>query len=184
VRVAVSVGHHPGAPGFSAGQYSEYSEMAVVVGFVVQTLMYQGVMAYLVGAGSLRQKVAAINALDPDVALELHLNAGGGDGTEVLYAPGSATGRRLAEIVNRAIIQLTGERDRGIKEGWYQGGDAPGSRPDYFLAATHCPAIITEGYFLDQLPDRQAYAGKADYYQKLAFAVAGGIINYRDKVML
>jgi N-acetylmuramoyl-L-alanine amidase len=79
-------------------------------------------------------------------------------------------------------VQLTGERDRGVKEGWYKMDQANG--PDYFLSATKCPSVIVEGYFLDQLADRGYYAGSPGYYQKLAFAVASGIINYFSKEIL
>lgn len=178
MRIAISIGHHPDAPGFTAAPFSEYGEMSAVAGLLVQELQMRGHKAYLIGTGQLGAKVAAVNALAPDIALELHLNAGGGDGVETLYCPGSATGKRLAQAVNGGIVAATGERDRGAKEGWYQGGSAPGTKKDYFLEATACPAVITEAYFLDNTEDRASFADNLAYYNRLAGGIAAGLYKY------
>jgi len=184
MRVAISIGHHPDAPGYTSPPWSEYGEMAAIAGLLVQELQKLGVKAYMIGTGKLAEKVAAVNVLAPDVALELHLNAGGGDGAETLYCPGGATGKRLAQAVNSGIVAATGERDRGAKEGWYQGGTTPGAKKDYFLEATNCPAVITEAYFLDQSADRAAYADQTAYYEKLVAGIVAGLIKYRDEVVV
>lgn len=179
MKVAVSIGHRPGRPGFRAGKYTEYAEMAPVVGNLIQALSYNDILVYSIGTGILQNKVAHINKLNVDLAVELHLNAGGGHGAETLYCPGSESGKPWAQSIQDQMT-LLGMRDRGIKEGWYRMN--PDNGPDYFLAKTNCPAVITEAYFLDNPNERRAYAGNVEFYRLLAFNIASGIKNMEDKL--
>lgn len=176
-KVAVIIGHSPARPGFSIGKHSEYSEMAPVAGLLVRALMYDGIHAYMIGSGGKRQKIDAINRANVDLAIELHLNAGGGEGIETLYCPGSTKGKKLAKIIHKSIKDIN-PRDRGIKAGWYR--QDPERGPVYFLSYTNCPAIITETYFLDNQISRQNFSGNLQFYTKLAEKLAAGIKLYLE----
>jgi N-acetylmuramoyl-L-alanine amidase len=129
----------------------------------------------LIGTGRLEQKVARVNALSPDFAIELHLNAGGGHGYETLYCPGSVKGKALASAVNSSIGLVLNSRNRGVKEGWYKMDKANG--PDFFLAETNCPAIIFEMYFLDNQEERAKYIGSLNILDAVAERIVFGILN-------
>lgn len=179
MKVAISIGHHPNRPGITNDQYTEHSEMAPIAGFLIQTLIYMGYKPYIVAAGPLSEKIKDVNKLNADCAIELHLNAGGGNGVETLYCPGSESGYRLAEIVHDEIMHGFTEKidtvmkSRGIKEGWYHmkvGGDK-----DAFLEQTNCPAVITEMYFLDNGKEKDQFAGNVKFYQAMALSLANAI---------
>ena len=175
-RIAVSVGHNPEDPGFKVNNVSEYSEMSVLVGMVVQKIQRVGHEAYHVGTGELEEKVDYINAIAPDCAIELHLNAGGGHGYETLHYPGSIQGKALASAVNSSVGLVLNSRNRGVKEGWYKMDKKNG--PDYFLAQTNCPAIIFEMYFLDNAEERAKYIGALSIFDAVAERIVVGILNY------
>lgn len=186
-RIAVSIGHHPDRPGFKVHNYSEYSEMAQLAGLLVQKIHRACHKAYMVPTGRLKDKVKFINALGVDMAVELHLNAGGGHGYETLYCPGSVKGKELAASVNSAMGLVLNSRNRGIKEGWYKmdlpgvvdyPGDVDGDEvKDYFLAATNCPAIIPEMYFLDNPEERAKFIGAHGVLDAVAERMAVGLLS-------
>lgn len=181
MKVAISIGHRPARPGYKIKHNSEYSELAPLAGYIIQMLSQKSILAYMIGTGILQNKVAHINKLHVDLAIELHLNAGGGHGAETLYCPGSKTGKLPAQKIQDQIV-LLGMRDRGIKEGWYWGGNNPGTKPDYFLKKTNCPAVIVEPYFLDNSSERRAYTGNSEFYKLLANMVVNGIINFNEEI--
>ena len=190
-KIAFSVGHRPARPGYKVNRISEYSELFNLAAYLIQMFSQKSVLAYMIGTGTLQNKVAHINKLNVDLAIELHLNAGGGHGAETLYCPGSRKGKILAQKVQDQIV-LLGMRDRGVKEGWFHmdkpgvkehAGDVEGDEvKDYFLEKTNCPAIIIEPYFLDNTSERRAYIGNNDYYKLLADRIINGIFNYDGEV--
>lgn len=183
MRIAISAGHHPAAPGAAYEGFIEHREALVWQREVVRLLGADGVA---VPPGVLRSKVAWINAHRPALAVEIHFNdawidrngdgnrdhdENPGRGSETLHYPGSRAGLRLAQAIQAELAQVF-PPDRGAKEGWYRMNPAFG--PDYFLARTRCPAVIVEPDFVvnrDRLWDNQA-AGCA--------AIARGIRNYLE----
>jgi hypothetical protein len=131
----------------------------------LQNLADRRVDVFLAPTGGLRNKVRAINAEHCDLAIEIHFNACGNcgaSGCETLYFPGSTKGKAAAEIMQQALVDAMGNRDRGVKEGWYKMdrpgvvdwyGDEDGDEmPDYFLKATNCAALILEPEFIEKIP--------------------------------
>ena len=103
-----------------------------------------------------------------------------GVGSETLYCPNSGRGRILANEIQKQISHAF-QPDRGIKEGWYRmdkpghddfPGDIDGDeKPDYFLRATKCPAVIIEPEFIhnkDMIIERRLIGSKL---------IAQGLIN-------
>jgi hypothetical protein len=189
MKIAISIGHNPKAPGAATHGFTEYGEMAPVAGQLIHLLAASGHEAYMIGTGSLPEKVAEVNAIGADCAVELHANSGGGHGCETLYCPGSGSGRDLAEAVQLFLTTTCNSHDRGIKEGWYRldrpgvedyQGDLDGDEaPDYFLEKTNCPAIITEPYFLDT--EWEAYAGNQLKAFQIAQSIRSGLLVWEKK---
>jgi N-acetylmuramoyl-L-alanine amidase len=178
-KIAVSIGHHPAKPGYTHHNISEYSEMAILAGLIINKIQRASHHTFMIGTGELAHKVDDINYLNPDCAVELHLNAGGGHGHETLYCPGSVKGKRLALSVNNQIGVVLNNRNRGVKEGYYRMNRANG--PDYFLSITRCPAIITEIYFLDNKEERSKFTGSLTIADRVAERIAVGIINFLNE---
>jgi len=115
----------------------------------------------------LEEKVKLINKGKFHLAVEVHLNSSSDrnvSGTEVLYFPGSSWGRLYAARFQEELLYQLQVPDRGIKE-----------RKDlYFLRATNCPAVITEGEFISN--DEIARQLKEDFLtERIAFAHAAAI---------
>lgn len=78
-----------------------------------------------------------------DIYLDVHLNAGGGTGSEMwVYAPRGLSYDYARDILNN-IVSDTGLRNRGVKV-----------KPTMWsLSMTNCPSIIIEGGFIDSKTD-------------------------------
>lgn len=156
----LSAGHYPNARGACFGDFCEHDEAVRWVSTIVHHINYRiGVL--ITPSLDLSGKVKWINSQNsPALAVEIHFNSDPkhkGRGSETLYCPGSEKGRLVASAVQNAIAPLL-KPNRGIKEGWYRmdrpghedyPGDIEGDeKPDYFLKATKCPALIIEPEFI------------------------------------
>ena len=147
MRIAVSIGHHPQRQGASYADWSEYALCAPVAGFAVREITRAGHQAFMAPAASLVSKVAWINGLEVDLAVEIHVNAGLGHGCETLYCPSSARGLDAALAANGHLVSDLSLRDRGVKEGWHRLD--PDRGPNFFLKHTKMPALIIEPGFIE-----------------------------------
>jgi hypothetical protein len=90
------------------------------------------------------EEVAECNSFAPDLAVDIHNNAGGGTGAETFYTIGGGTGKKLAENI-LAQLAAIGHRSRGAKTRTTVSGS------DYyaFIRNTKAPAVIVECAFVD-----------------------------------
>ncbi len=90
------------------------------------------------------QEVAECNSFAPDLAVDVHNNAGGGDGSETYYSRAGGTGKQLAVNILDQLAGL-GQRSRGAKTRLTSSG------ADYyaFIRETKAPAVIVECAFVD-----------------------------------
>ena len=104
------------------------------------------------------------NYWDADLALDIHNNAGGGEGFEVWHSVNGGKGKVLAQNIEKEVVKI-GQKSRGLKTK----KNVYGSDYFGFIRQTKCPAIICEGVFVDNKAD----AAKADTEEKCrAFGVA------------
>ena len=114
--------------------------------------------------------IRACNSYDPDLAVSIHNNAGGGNGCEVYYTVKGGTGKKLAKNIEGEFKEI-GQNSRGIKT-------RKGSRGDYyfFIRETKCPAVITEAVFVDNRADA-AQADTLAEQKAFGVAIAKGILK-------
>lgn len=112
------------------------------------------------------QEVKECNAFNPDIALDCHNNAGGGDGFEIFYWSGSADGKRLAQLIEKEVKAI-GQNSRGIKSGSIL----------RFIKSTNCTAVLIEGFFVDSPTDR-SIADTLEEQRAFGEAYARGILKY------
>lgn len=90
--------------------------------------------------------VKKANAQSLDLFVSIHLNAGGGHGTETYIYNGSysfkESNRAIAKKVNDAVFSSCGFRNRGVKEDNL-----------YVLRGTIAPAVLVEVCFVDSQED-------------------------------
>ena len=113
---------------------------------------------------SINEKTTMCNHWGADLALDIHNNAGGGEGFEVWHSVNGGKGKVLAQNIEKEVVKI-GQKSRGLKTK----KNAYGSDYFGFIRQTKCPAIICEGVFVDNKAD----AAKADTEEKCrAFGVA------------
>lgn len=120
------------------------------------------------------EEIKECNAFSPDIAVDIHCNAGGGDGAEVYYHYGGGKGKTLAENILSEIVKV-GQNSRGAKIKKNSKGK------DYyaFIRETVCPAVIVECAFIDNVQDLKILASKAKR-KKVGQAIAKGILKTLD----
>ena len=90
------------------------------------------------------QEVKECNAFAPDLAVDIHNNAGGGDGAEAFHSRVGGLGKTAAENILAEIAAL-GQRIRGAKTRL----NASGSDYYAFIRDTKAHAVIVECAFVD-----------------------------------
>lgn len=116
------------------------------------------------------QEVAECNSFAPDLAVDIHNNAGGGDGAEAFHSIGGGTGKTLAVNILAEIGKL-GQRSRGAKTRTNSAGR------DYyaFIRNTKAPAVIVECAFVDSA-DLEIIDTEAERV-RMGEAIARGILT-------
>lgn len=117
------------------------------------------------------QEITECNSFSPDLAVDIHNNAGGGDGAEVFHSVLCGTSLTLAaNIISE--IKKAGQNSRGIKTKQNSNG------ADYygFIRETKAPAAIVECAFVDNKNDIQIIDTKAEQ-NAMGVAIAKGILK-------
>ena len=120
---------------------------------------------------SISEEIQECNNFRPDLAIDIHNNAGGGDGAECFYHHRGGTGKAFAETVLAEIVKI-GQNSRGAKTRVNSSGK------DYyaFIRETTAPAIIVECAFVDNATDIQILS-TADKQSAMGIAIAKGILR-------
>lgn len=112
------------------------------------------------------QEVREANESGADIALSIHNNAGGGDGFEAFYHPTKPEGKKLAGLCEKYVKDF-GQNSRGIKDG----------SKLYFIRKTKMPAVLVEGFFLDNATDKRI-ADTSTEWETFGVAYANAILEY------
>lgn len=122
-------------------------------------------------AETLSQQTNESNAFAPDLSVNIHNNAGGGDGAEVFYSIKGGTSKTLAVNILDEIVKI-GQNSRGAKTRKNDSGT------DYygFIRNTKAPAVIVECAFLDNKTDVQIIDTAAEQ-KVMGIAIAKGVLK-------
>ena len=120
---------------------------------------------------NISEEIRECNAYSPTLAVDIHNNAGGGDGAEVFHHYGGGVSKTLAENILAEIVTI-GQNSRGAKIRKNANGK------DYyaFIRNTTCPAVIVECAFVDNSTDLEILATEGKR-QKMGQAIAKGILK-------
>ena len=116
---------------------------------------------------SLGGRCAVANAQRNAIFVSIHFNSApreGANGIETYYY--SRKSGSLAAAVHRSVVRATGTEDRRVR-----------ARGFYVIRNTRVPAILVECGFLTNRSEGARIAGSAAYRQRLADAVAQGILS-------
>lgn len=147
-KVFIGVGHGGSDPGAVANGFNEADLNLSIALACHAELTRHGVTVQMSRTkdedDKLSEEIRECNAFDPDLALDIHNNAGGGDGAEVYHSYKGGTGKILAQNVLDEITAI-GQNSRGLKTRKNSSGK------DYygFIRSTNAPAVIVECAFVD-----------------------------------
>lgn len=127
------------------------------------------------GSLYLTDRIKEVNKADYDFIAEIHLNAGGGKGTEVYYYHDSPTGLKAAQAITKNIAKAFSVPNRGAKVWLNDNGK------DYFaiIRETKPCAILVETLFIDN-NDELAMLKTTEGQRKCGIAIAEGIANAKE----
>ena len=174
-KVFLGVGHGGSDPGAVANGFYEKDLNLSIALACNEELIRHGVSVQMSRTkdenDTLNDEIKECNAFAPDLAIDIHNNAGGGDGVEVFYFSGGGTSKVLAEKVLAEIVAI-GQNSRGIKTRMGSNGR------DYygFIRDTYAPAVIVECAFVDNATDMQIIDTEAER-KVMGVAIAKGILK-------
>lgn len=174
-KVFIGVGHGGSDSGAKANGLTEKDMNLVMALKCKETLEAAGVKVGISRITDeedrLAEEIAECNAFAPDVAIEIHNNAGGGDGFEVYVQTGRKESTELAKDIEARVLEI-GQNSRGLKTKLTNTG------ADWFgwLRQVKAPAVLLEGVFLDS-KDHEI-ADTIDEQESFGFAYALGVLDY------
>ena len=177
-KVFIGVGHGGSDPGAVSGKFKESALNLSIALATKKELERHGVSVGISRTKEeedrLAEEIRECQAFGPDVAIEVHNNAGGGDGFEVYIQTGANAlkSKKLATAIEKRV-KATGQNSRGLKT------KLNASKTDYFgwLRQLACPAVLLEGFFVDGLKDRLDYDTDAEL-EELGVAYAHGVLDF------
>lgn len=174
-KVFLGVGHGGSDPGATANGFKE-KDLNLSIALACQAeLIRHGVIVGMSRTkdenDDLGEEIRECNAFDPDLALDIHNNAGGGDGVETFYHIGGGLSKTLAENLISEVVKI-GQNSRGAKT--KKGSDGR----DYygFIRETVAPAVIIECAFVDNATDIQIIDTEAER-KTMGTSIAKGILK-------
>lgn len=173
-KVVLSAGHS-----FSdAGAYNPNLDLKEsfltmdIVKLCVPVLKAQGIaVATISDEISLVDTIAKINKdySTYDLAIEIHINAGGGTGVEGWYYQNSETSKKLSDDILNGMVAETGMKSRGSKDETTNRHGKLG-----FIHDTKPLACLIECGFIDSIEDLKVLTTEAGRF-KIAKGIARGI---------
>lgn len=169
MKVCIGCGHClTGADTGARDILIEENETRKVQDVVLRYLENNGIQvkkARIDKAGSVNESLAyRVNVSDnwgADLYIEIHLNSGGGHGTET-YCIGNGTGHKYATQIVNSIAKL-GYTNRGVKDGSNL----------YVVRKTKASAVLVECCFVDSQSDANMWN-----VENMGKAIAEGILGH------
>lgn len=180
MNICISIGHGKSAKGgydsgALGGNYQEFKIAREIGKYIGEVFKGYACTADVINYDAtlyLTDRIAHVNKHGYDLAIEIHLNASGGTGSEVYYKHKSATGKKLAGAISKSIANTFGIRDRGAKV-----KINPANGTDYFgfVRSCKCESLLIETVFIDTASDRkhvETAAGQRQCAEAIVKAIA------------
>ena len=174
-KVFIGVGHGGSDPGAVANNTKEKDLNLQIALACKDYLSQHGVEVRMSRTkdenDTLSDEIKECNAFSPDLAVDIHNNAGGGDGAEVFHHYGGGIGKSLATNILDEITKI-GQNSRGAKTRKNAAGR------DYygFIREVTAPAVIVECAFVDNATDLEILATEGKK-KSMGQAIAKGILK-------
>lgn len=173
-KVFLGVGHGGTDPG--ASKYLVEKDVNLVMAKACRDyLEYNGIHVLMSRTKDendpIADEIRECNEFNPNLAIDIHNNSGGGDGFEAYYYKGGGTSKALAFNIEQEVIAI-GQNSRGIKTKLNSSGK------DYygFIRQIKAPSVILEGVFVDNATDVKIADTEAKQ-KAFGYAYARGILK-------
>lgn len=174
-KVFIGIGHGGSDPGAVANGFEE-ADLNLAIGMAcVDELKRHGVSVKASRSkdenDTLSEEISECNKFNPDLAVDIHNNAGGGDGAEVFHSKNGGKGKTLAQNILNEVVAI-GQNSRGVKTRVNSAGR------DYygFIRETVAPAVIIECAFVDNKADMKIIDTAAEQ-KAFGKAIAKGVLK-------
>lgn len=174
-KVYLGVGHGGKDPGAVAFGRKEKDMSLDIAKACRDELVRNGVNVMLSRESDVNKNLAArikeCNSFNPDLAADIHLNAGKGDGAEVYHSKADTSDDVLANNILNEITKI-GQNSRGLKVKLLDDGR------DYFgfVRQIKCDSVLVECAFIDNAKDVKIVDTAAER-KTMGVAIAKGIIK-------
>ena len=117
-KVCIGVGHG-GVDGGAVANGFEEADLNLSIALACRDVLERHGVTVLLSRTKdendpLSEEIKECNAFAPELAIDIHNNAGGGDGAEVYHTLTGGKGKTLAQNVLNAIVAI-GQNSRGLK---------------------------------------------------------------------
>lgn len=174
-KIFIGVGHGGADPGAVANGFKE-KDLNLAIALACRDVLEAhgvtvGMSRHKDENDDLREEIRECNAFAPDYALDIHNNAGRGDGVEIFHSKAGTADDKLAQNVLDAIKAI-GQNSRGLKTLLLADGR------DYygFIRQVNAPSIIVECAFVDNGADL-AIIDTAAEQKAMGEAIAKGVLK-------
>ena len=184
MKIFIAAGHspHEDNPDSQTFEYHKCKEVMTFTASLLEAAGLEVVMPSkevytLTNDQALIKKVAEVNAAGVDLAVELHLNAGGGEyGTTLFWSDPAGTGTESEAGAICAELMASAFDETLL---WTQQYDSQSDmgRSLYFLNKTNCPAVIPEPAFMDT-KKHMLWIDSPSFVVDYSIAVYQGVKNY------
>ncbi len=174
-KVYLGVGHGGKDPGAVAFGRKEKDMALDIAKATHDELVRHDVLVMLSRESDVSENLAArikeCNAFKPDLAADIHLNAGGGNGAEVFHSKADTSDDILARNILDEITKI-GQNSRGLKVKLLTNG------MDYFgfVCQILCDSVLVECAFIDNKEDVKIVDTLAER-RVMGIAIAKGILR-------
>ena len=174
-KVFISIGHGGDDPGAVANGFKEKDLNMSIATACVTELKRHGIEVLQNRTTDVNttsaQDISACERFNPDLAVDIHNNAGGGDGAEVFHHYGGGTGKTLANNILDEIVKI-GQNSRGAKTR----RRSDGKDYYYFIREISAPSVLVECAFVDNKKDIEVI-DTATEQKAMGVAIAKGIMK-------
>ena len=174
-KVFIGVGHGGSDSGAAANGLKEKDLNLAIAKACNDELIRHGVSVLMSRTKDendpLADEIKECNKFAPDYAVEIHNNAGGGDGVEIFHHHKGGKGKTLAQNILNEIVAI-GQNSRGLKTKKNSAGK------DYYgwIRETVAPACLVECAFVDNKKDI-AIIDTAAEQKAMGIAIAKGVLK-------
>ena len=172
--IILNAGHNNAADCGAAANGTTEAAEAIKIRDKLASLLEQNFKVVLVPDElDLRQSIKWVNdqykKLENGLAFSIHLNAGGGTGSEIFYYADNEISQNIAKTIIDKYCEITGFRNRGAKADTTTRHKRLG-----WIRDTNTWSCLIEACFIDNIEDLKKLQND---YDKVAFAMYSGICD-------